>query len=433
MNIEQVKLDALIPYARNSRTHSDAQVAQIAASIKEFGFTNPVLIDETGSIIAGHGRVMAARKLAITDVPSIRLTHLTEAQKKAYVIADNKLALNAGWDDEMLAVELTDLKDMGFDLDLTGFSTLEIEALLAPVGTEGMTDEDAVPEVPEAPVTVLGDVWLLGKHRLMCGDSTSIDAVDKLMAGGGADMCFTSPPFADQREYNGGKELSTQHLATFIRTASGFCNLFAVNLGMSRKDGEINQYWDDYIFEAKNCGLKLLSWNIWNREGMGGSIGNMTAMFPIEHEWIFVFGVESKDINRTRDNKHGGESGKSTIRQKSGETTPNNWAINQKGKIGTVFTCDFARGKKEHPAMFPVEFPMGYIESCTNNNDVVYEPFGGAGSTMIACEKTGRINRSMELDPKYCDVIVQRWQEFTGQTATLESNGKPFISLKKAA
>ena len=195
MIIEQVKLDALIPYARNSRTHSDAQVAQIAASIKEFGFTNPVLIDETGSIIAGHGRVMAARKLAFADVPSIRLTHLTDAQKKAYVIADNKLALNAGWDDEMLAVELTDLKDMGFDLDLTGFSTDEIEALLAPVGTEGLTDEDAVPEVPEAPVTVLGDVWILGKHRVMCGDSTSIDAVEKLMDGQKADMVFTDPPY----------------------------------------------------------------------------------------------------------------------------------------------------------------------------------------------------------------------------------------------
>jgi ParB-like chromosome segregation protein Spo0J len=189
MILEQIKLDALIPYARNSRTHSDAQVAQIAASIKEFGFTNPVLIDETGSIIAGHGRVMAARKLAITDVPSIRLTHLTEAQKKAYVIADNKLALNAGWDDEMLAVELSDLQGMGFDLDLTGFSTDEIEALLAPVGTEGLTDEDAVPEVPEAPVTVLGDVWLLGKHRVMCGDSTSVDAVERLMGGRGL-TCF---------------------------------------------------------------------------------------------------------------------------------------------------------------------------------------------------------------------------------------------------
>ena len=185
MKIEQVKLDALIPYARNSRTHSEAQVAQIAASIKEFGFTNPVLIDETGSIIAGHGRVMAARKLAIADIPSIRLTHLTDAQKKAYVIADNKLALNAGWDDEMLAVELTDLKDMDFNLDLTGFSAEEIDTLLTPTIIEGLTDEDAVPELPPEPVTKLGDVWILGKHRVMCGDSTSIDAVEKLMDGGG--------------------------------------------------------------------------------------------------------------------------------------------------------------------------------------------------------------------------------------------------------
>jgi len=202
VKIEQVKLDALIPYARNSRTHSDAQVAQIAASIKEFGFTNPVLIDETGSIIAGHGRVMAARKLAIADVPSIRLTHLTEAQKKAYVIADNKLALNAGWDDEMLAVELTDLKDMGFNLDLTGFSADEIDALLAPVGTEGLTDEDAVPEVPEATVTVLGDVWLLGKHRLLCGDCRDFSSVERLLDGARINVAVTSPPYASQREYD---------------------------------------------------------------------------------------------------------------------------------------------------------------------------------------------------------------------------------------
>jgi DNA modification methylase len=427
MKIEQRPVAGLIPYVNNSRKHSDEQVAQIAASIKEFGWTNPILVDGANGIIAGHGRLMAARKLGMEAVPVIELAHLSEPQRKALIIADNKLAMNAEWDNDLLMLELGELLEGGFNLDLLGFGKDELDALLSPTEvTEGLTDEDAVPEPPAVPVTVLGDVWLLGKHRVMCGDSTSIDAVETLMAGGGADMCFTSPPYADQREYNGGKELSTQHLATFIRSASGFCNFFAVNLGMSRKDGEINQYWDDYILEAKNCGLKLLSWNIWNREGMGGSIGNMTAMFPIEHEWIFVFGVENKDINRTKDNKHGGESGKSTIRQKSGETTPNNWAINKKGKIGTVFTCDFARGKKEHPAMFPVEFPMGYIESCTNNKDVVYEPFGGAGSTLIACEKTGRHARLMELDPKYVDVIIKRWQDFTGKTATLESTGQPF-------
>jgi DNA modification methylase len=426
LKISYRSLESLIPYARNSRTHSDAQVAQIAASIREFGWTNPILVDGENGIIAGHGRLSAARVLGMDKVPVIELDGLSETQKRAYIIADNKLALNAGWDDELLRVEFEELSAEGFDLDLTGFSLEEIDALTPQEVAEGLTDEDAVPEVPEDPVTKPGDIWLLGKHRVMCGDSTRLDAVEKLMGGQKAQFCFTSPPYADQREYNGGKELSTEHLATFIRTASGFCDFFAVNLGLSRKDGEINQYWDDYIVEAKNCGLKLLSWNIWNREGMGGSIGNMTAMFPIEHEWIFVFGNDVKDINRTRDNKHGGESGKSTIRQKGGETTPNSWAINKKGKIGTVFTCDFARGKKEHPAMFPVDFPMRYIESCTSGNYVVYEPFGGAGSTMIACEKLGRQARLMELDPKYCDVIVKRWQDFTGKEATLESTGKTF-------
>ena len=422
LNVKYRKVEDLIPYVNNSRKHSDEQVAQISASIKEFGWTNPILIDGTNSIIAGHGRLMAARKLKMDEVPTIELDHLTDTQRKALVIADNKLALNADWDTTLLTIELDELLKDGFALDILGFNQDELAALLEPEQVEGLTDEDAVPEVPEEPKTKLGDIYQLGNHRLMCGDSTSIDAVDKLMDGQKAQFSFTSPPYADQREYNGGKELSTQHLATFIRTASGFCDFFAVNLGLSRKDGEINQYWDDYIVEARNCGLKLLSWNIWNREGMGGSIGNMTAMFPIEHEWIFVFGSDIKDINRTRDNKHGGESGKSTIRQKGGETTPNSWAINKKGKIGTVFTCDFARGKKEHPAMFPVEFPMGYIESCTNSNDVIYEPFGGAGSTMIACEKLGRQARLMELDPKYCDVIVKRWEDFTGKKAELLTN-----------
>jgi len=422
LNVKYRKVEDLIPYVNNSRKHSDEQVAQISASIKEFGWTNPILIDGTNSIIAGHGRLMAARKPKMDEVPTIEISHLTDTQRKALVIADNKLALNADWDNTLLTIELDDLLKDGFALDILGFNQDELAALLEPEQVDGLTDEDAVPDVPEEPKTKLGDIYQLGNHRLMCGDSTSIDAVDKLMDGHKAQFCFTSPPYADQREYNGGKQLSTEHLATFIRTASGFCNFFAVNLGLSRKDGEINQYWDDYIVEAKNCGLKLLSWNIWNREGMGGSIGNMTAMFPIEHEWIFVFGSDIKDINRTRDNKHGGESGKSTIRQKDGETTPNSWAINKKGKIGTVFTCDFARGKKEHPAMFPVEFPIGYIESCTSSNDVVYEPFGGAGSTMIACEKIGRQARLMELDPKYCDVIVKRWEDFTGKKAELLTN-----------
>ena len=193
--LETVALDALIPYARNSRTHSDEQVAQIASSIKEFGFTNPVLIDGGGGIIAGHGRVLAARKLGLSEVPCIRLEHLTEAQKRAYVIADNRLALNSGWDTEMLKVEFADLKDMGFDLELTGFDLDEINELLAPPGTEGLTDPDDAPPLPENPVTRPGDIWVMGKHRLLCGDSTSVSDLEKLTEGQLVDMWLTDPPY----------------------------------------------------------------------------------------------------------------------------------------------------------------------------------------------------------------------------------------------
>jgi len=387
VKLEQVKLDALIPYARNSRTHSDAQVAQIAASIKEFGFTNPVLIDETGSIIAGHGRVMAARKLAIADVPSIRLTHLTEAQKKAYVIADNKLALNAGWDDEMLAVELTDLKDMGFDLDLTGFSTDEIEALLAPTGTEGLTDEDAVPEVPEAPVTVLGDVWLLGKHRVMCGDSTSIDEVDKLMDGQKADMVFTDPPYG----FNYTKKSDG---ASIANDGPEFEQVIADALSLVQVDtayvcGDVKTA--GAFLRATSCFGDPKNCIVWVKP-----IQHRMHRYEPCHELIWFWGDNGSPF----------------------------YGAN-------VFTAK-REIQKFHPTVKPVEL-VEYCLSSHKNKKLVLDLFGGSGSTLIACEKTGRINRSMELDPKYCDVIVQRWQEFTGQTATLESNGKPFISLKKAA
>lgn len=195
LEIKKVSVEKLIPYVRNSRTHSDAQVAQIAASIKEFGWTNPILVDGENGIIAGHGRLLAARKLGYTEVPVIELSHMTESQKKAYVIADNQLAMNAGWDTAMLTLELADLKDAGFDLDIIGFDAKELDKLLEPEQVEGLTDEDAVPDAPEEPKTKLGDIYQLGNHRLMCGDSTSIDAVDKLMDGQKADMVFTDPPY----------------------------------------------------------------------------------------------------------------------------------------------------------------------------------------------------------------------------------------------
>jgi len=450
VKIEQVKLDALIPYARNSRTHSDAQVAQIAASIKEFGFTNPVLIDETGSIIAGHGRVMAARKLAITDVPSIRLIHLTEAQKKAYIIADNKLALNAGWDDEMLAVELTDLKDMGFDLDLTGFSTEEIEALLAPVGTEGLTDEDAVPEAPEAPVTVLGDVWLLGKHRVMCGDCRDFAAVEKLMNGVKINVAITSPPYASQRKYDessGFKPISPNDyvdwyqdvaaniMANLQHDGSYFCNIKPNAEELKRE----LYVFDLVLARVRNCGCNFAEEFCWERAGIPQQVARRfkNQFEPIYHftkgEWKF----------RPEAVKHESKAVPKALGKGAGDTN----AAKRQGHVSAIYGNDIAAGMAYpgnrlptfqsaalgHPAAYPVGLPEFFIKAYSDEGDVVYDPFMGSGSTLIAAEKNGRIACGLELSPKYVDLIVRRWQEFTGQTATLESTGKPFISLKKAA
>jgi len=414
LKIEQVKLDALIPYARNSRTHSDAQVAQIAASIKEFGFTNPVLIDETGSIIAGHGRVMAARKLAIVDVPSIRLTHLTDAQKKAYVIADNKLALNAGWDDEMLAVELTDLKDMGFDLDLTGFNTDEIEALLAPVGTEGLTDEDAVPEVPEAPVTVLGDVWLLGKHRVMCGDSTSIDAVEKLMAGQKASLVVTDPPW----NVAYGKNLANN--------AQNYKPREILN-----DNFKTNAEWTDFLTGVVSCitAVTLPGCPLYCVMGASEWPAIDKALRDGGFHWSSTIIWAKDQLVMSRKDYH---TQYEPIWYGWNEQAARLWTVKDR-KQSDLWECKRPKSSPLHPTTKPVELIERAVLNSSNTGAIVFEPFGGSGSLCIACEKTGRVSRNMELDPKYCDVIVQRWQEFTGQTATLESNGNPFISLKKAA
>lgn len=431
--VEKWDITRLTPYARNSRTHSNEQISQLAASIKEWGWTTPVLVDEDGSIIAGHGRTLAAQRLKMTEVPVMVAKGWSDAKKRAYVIADNKLALNAGWDNEMLALEFSELQGMDFDLDLTGFTAEEIAALMPEQIEPGLTDEDAVPEVPEQPITVLGDVWILGKHRLMCGDSTSIDAVDKLMDSAVAEICFTSPPYADQREYNGGKELSTQHLATFIRTASEKVKYFVVNLGYSRKEGEVDCYWEDYIKEARNCDLKLLSWNVWDRSGFGYTIGQATAMFTIDHEWIFVFGKKTKELNKTVENKQKGVAKKGTIRQKNGETTPVFTETHSHRQIGTVVKNDVARyigGDHSHPAMFPVELVETYLLAMTNPKNSIYEPFCGSGTTLIAAEKNDRKCYGMELDPKYCDVIVKRWQDFTGKIATHAETGQPFAEVK---
>ena len=405
-----VALDDLIPYAMNSRTHSDAQVAQIAASIREFGFTNPVLIDEANNLIAGHGRVLAARKLKMELVHAIVVTGLDENRRRALVIADNQLALNAEWDEEKLVAEL---QSMSVDMQkLTGFSEDELLAMLKPAEIEGLTDEDAVPEAPEVPVTVLGDVWLLGRHRLMCGDSTSIDAVERLMDGRKADMVLTDPPYGVSfvgvkgSMYSGGKKTG-KNSAEMIKAddlrGDDLAQLFLDSISCASaisKDGAAM-----YIFFAINrsaetlaglsgVGLEIRNWLIWDKGNVG--FHAMGAQYKPNYEaFLYCHKI-----------------GKSPA-----------WYGGQKEQ--TIWRHPVER-EGLHPTMKPVSLLQRALQNNSKQGDEVIDLFGGSGSTLIACEKTARDCRMMELDPKYCDVIIKRWQDFTGETAILEGDGRTF-------
>jgi DNA modification methylase len=391
MQVEQISIEKLIPYVNNARTHSDAQVAQIAASIKEFGFNNPVLIADDNSIIAGHGRVMAARKLGKETVPAVKLSHLTEMQRKAYILADNKLALNADWDNSLLAIELADLKDLGFDTDLTGFSADEIAALMPVELTEGLTDEDEVPEAPVDPVTKLGDVWLLGKHRVMCGDSTSIDAVERLMDGQKADMVFTDPPYGV--DYKGINNDDRNGLENLLRGAFG--NYFSTS-----KSGAAC-----YIFHSDKC----------------ADIFHMVFREFFHFSSVIIWAKNSLTLSRTD-------------YQSQHEPCLYGWMKDGKhsfyGDRKQVSVWKFDKERVEgHTTPKPVALIERALQNSSKGGDVISDFFGGSGSTLIACDKTGRHARLMELDQKYCDVIVKRWQDFTGKTATLEENGQSFNEL----
>jgi len=378
MEIKEVEVSALIPYAKNSRTHDDAQVAQIAASIKEFGWTNPILVDGDKGVIAGHGRLLAARKLGMAKVPTIELKDMTEAQKKAYVIADNKLALNAGWDTNFLSLELQELKDQDFDLTLLGFDDKELDALLAPETTEGLTDEDAVPETPIEPKTKLGDIYILGNHRLMCGDSTSIDAIDKLLDGHRPDMVFTDPPYnidyqgvKDKREKIKNDKMDDSAFKDFLTQSLYSCETMYVCCSW--------QYSHLFKEAMETIGRKPKAMIVWDKVNPAQNLDK----YYKQHELIYYYG----DFG-----------GHKTLR-------------------GDVWTLKRQKNTV-HPTMKPVELIQLALEDQVGKH-IVLDIFGGSGSTMIACEKLGRKARLMELDPKYCDVIVKRWEDFTGKKAVL--------------
>ena len=376
-NYKTVSVASLVPYARNSRTHSPQQVDKIAASIREFGFLNPIIVDGENGIIAGHGRVMAAQKLGLADLPVIEASHLTEAQRRAYVIADNRLALDAGWDNDMLKIELQDLDAEGFDLNLTGFSVDEIANFLTEP-TEGLTDEDAVPEVPAVPVTVEGDVWLLGRHRLMCGDSTSIDAVDKLMAGVKPDLIHTDPPYG--------------------MNAVSKSSVLKKNYGTDIMG-------DDNTDVAKDA-FRLINGLYPDAKQIWWGANYYCSALPDSECWL-VWDKDNGGSDQT-DCELAWANFRSVVRQ---------------------FTMASEKKNRVHPTQKPVALMEWIIKRFNLSSKTIADYFGGSGSTLIAAEKHGIQGFIMEFDPKFADVIVKRWQDFTGQEATLEATGETFNAL----
>lgn len=391
-------VNKLIPYVMNSRSHTDHQIDQIAASIREFGFTNPVLIDEENNLIAGHGRLMAAKKLGLEEVPTIIVTGLDDRKRRALVIADNKLALNATWDEEVLKNELSDLAvDFG---ELIGFSEEELAALLGTeLSPEGLTEEDAVPEVTEDSVSKTGDIWILGKHRVMCGDSTSVDDIQKLCGEQGVDMWLTDPPY--NVAYEGGTKdkltikndsMSDIDFRQFLRDAY-------VTADTVMKAGAVFYIWhadsEGYNFRgaAKDAGWSVRQCLIWKKQAL--------VMGRQDYHW------------QHEPCLYGWKDGAGHL-----------WASDRKQT--TILEFDRPTRNGEHPTMKPVALFEYQLLNNTKGGDIVLDSFGGSGTTVIAAEKNGRIARVMELDPKYCDVIVKRWEEYTGQKAKLESTGEEF-------
>ncbi|MBU9468519.1 site-specific DNA-methyltransferase [Burkholderia multivorans] len=405
--IEQWPTTKLVPYARNARTHSEAQVAQIAASIVEFGFTNPILAGSDGVIVAGHGRLAAAQKLGLESVPVVVLDHLTPTQRRALVIADNRIAENAAWDDDLLRVELEGLQDEGFDLDLTGFDADALAELL--VGdepdNEGQTDEDAVPDVGDAPVSRTGDVWHLGPHRLLCGDATVATSYEALLDGEAVDMVFTDPPYNVNYANSAKDKMRGKDRAILNdNLGDGFYDFLlaaltptlahcrgAIYVAMSSSELDTLQsafraaggHWSTFIIWAKNT-FTL------------GRADYQRQYEPILYGWP--------------------------------EGATRHWCGDR--DQGDVWNIKKPQKNDLHPTMKPVELVERAIRNSSRPGNVVLDPFGGSGTTLIAAEKSGRIARLIELDPKYVDVIVRRWEDFTGKQATRQADG---ASLDQAA
>ncbi|WP_039758480.1 site-specific DNA-methyltransferase [Bartonella queenslandensis] len=411
LNVQQIALEQLIPYARNARTHSDAQVAQIAGSIAEFGFVNPVLVGGDHVIIAGHGRVMAAQKLGLATIPAIMLEHLTDNQRRALVIADNKIAENAGWDEELLRLELQSLVDEDFNLDLLGFNDVELDDLLSFDDNETVALDSNIPEVPEQPVSRTGDLWIMGEHRLLCGDATVEADLQKLMAGALADMVFTDPPYNVNYGATAKDKLRSKSGAKAGRTImndnlgddfEAFLTVACKNM-LEHSKGALyicmsSSELDTLQSAFRKAGGKWSTFIIWAKNTF--TLGR--ADYQRQYEPILYGWKEGND---------------------------HYWcgARDQ----GDVWFYNKPQKNDLHPTMKPVDLVIRGLKNSSKSQDIVLDPFGGSGSTLIAAEHTGRQARLLELDPKYVDVIVRRWQEMSGKQACLSDTNEAFDAVEK--
>jgi DNA modification methylase len=412
-HIERAPIAALSSNPRNARTHSPRQIEQIAASIQRFGFTNPVLVDDGLMIIAGHGRVAAAKKLGLEEVPVVRLSHLSEADKRAYVIADNRLAEKAGWDREILAIELQGLVELKYEIELTGFEIAEIDLMLdAAVDADPngpQTPEDATPAPPDEPATRLGDIWTLGRHRLICGDALASHTYTRLMGSERAQAMFTDPPYNVAIDgFAGGKgKLKRREFAMASGEMSkpafeAFLSTTLKNAAAQLQDGAIAYVCMDWRHLGELLGAgeaafdELKNLCVWTK-----SNGGMGSLYRSQHELVFVF-------------KRGKASHCNNVELgRFGRNRTNVWAYAGANAFGRERDQALAM----HPTVKPVALIEDALKDVTRRGDLVLDPFGGSGSTLIAAEKCGRSARLIELDPLYCDVIVKRFETYTGKTA----------------
>ncbi len=445
MQVEMIPVTELVPYARNARTHPDWQITQIASSIAEFGFTNPILIGGDNDIIAGHGRLLAAQQLQLEEVPVIRLSHLNEVQRRALIIADNRIAENAGWDETLLREELAALSDVSFDLDVLGFSDEELGELLGFGGEDTppppLGDEDHVPSPEPVHASVPGSIWLLGEHRLMCGDSTSSDQMGMLCDGALIDAVWTDPPYNVNYEGVAGKikndNLSKDAFRKFLVDAFS-CTAAVVRVGAPIYVAHSETEGVSFRRAFVEAGFKLSSCLIWVKPAL--VIGHADYQWrhePILYGWKLgashswyggrtnttVFEDDGKSLRVMPDGSLQIDLGDQVVIVEGEKMT-------MRSLDSTVIHHDKPVRSLEHPTMKPVSLIQQMLENSTKPGDLMLDPFGGSGSTLIACEKTGRKARLMELDPKYCDVIVARWQEYTGRQATLAGDKRSFDDIR---